>query len=206
MKNSQKKFLIIIIILILVILIYNIVHIYAIFTSQAEGNGQLKNGVWNIYVNGTNITQGIETTFVIDKINLEGNTKVKDGKIAPGLTGNFLIQINPTDTNVSVKYELSLDNKALEDKSFLKIESVEEIKNGDELIRTGENTYTGVIPLEKIESGMNPEIKIVIKWDDDGTHDLEDTEMGKVPENKLQIPIILKVSQYLGENIIAYEE
>lgn len=210
MKKDREKninrILLLVIMCIIVVLIYEVMHIYAIFHSEIEGNVKLKNGIWNIYVNGTEISKGTETSFTIDNINLEGNENVKEGKLAPGLSGNFSISINPTETNVSVKYELSLDQKALEDTDFFKIKSVEEEQKGSELIRTGENTYTGIIPLEEIQAGVSHKIKIYIEWNDDGTHDAEDTEMGKNPNKKLQIPVVLRVSQYLGEDIIPYEE
>lgn len=205
-EKNLKKFLILAIMCIVIILIYEIIHIYAIFYSETEGNVKLKNGIWNIDVNGTEISKGTSTSFVIDKINLDENANIKEGKLAPGLSGDFTISINPRDTNVSVKYELSLDQQELEDNDFFKIKSVKEVETGAELIKTGENTYTGIIPLEKIQNGTQHQIKIEIEWNDDGTHDYIDTELGKIPDNKLQIPVVIKVSQYLGENIIPYKE
>ena len=39
-----------------------------------------------------------------------------------------------------------------------------------------------------------------------GTNDQEDSKLGIVPNNKLDIPIILQATQYLGEEIVEYVE
>lgn len=67
-KNKNlKKILFLLIICIFVLLIYKIVQIYAVFHSEVEANIKLENGTWNITVNGTKITSGIEEKFIIDE-------------------------------------------------------------------------------------------------------------------------------------------
>lgn len=39
-----------------------------------------------------------------------------------------------------------------------------------------------------------------------GTNDKEDSMLGIVPNNKLDIPIILQATQYFGEEIVEYVE
>ena len=87
--------------------------------------------------------------------------------------------------------------------SNLEIKSVQEVQENNTLIKTAENTYTGVIPLEKIQAGSTNKIKVQIQWKEDG-NDEEDTNLGQKEENKLQIPITVHVCQYLGETIQSY--
>ena len=73
MKKNKKviAFLVLLSICILALLIYKLISIYAIFQSNVEAGVKFKNGVWNINVNGTKITTGIQTDFVIDKITID---------------------------------------------------------------------------------------------------------------------------------------
>ena len=204
-KKNIKKVLILLVMFIILLLIYEIVHIYAIFHSEVSGNASIKNGVWKITVNGTEISQGVETSFTIDQITTQENENAKEGKLAPGLYGNFMIEINPQNTDVSVKYEVTLDQTNLAENNFFKIQSIEEVQTGNTLIQTEENTYTGVIPLENIKNGAINKIKVNVEWNDDGTHDKEDTKIGVVYNSKIQIPVIVRVSQYLGEEITPFQ-
>ena len=204
MNKNLQKVLILVMMCVLALLIYKIINIYAVFHSEVGANVELKNGTWNITVNGTQITTGVETQFVVDQITTTENSHVKPGTLAPGLSGNFAMVINPEDTNVSVKYDITLSKEGLEN-SNLRIKSIQEIDNGYSLIKTGENTYTGVIPLEQIKQGIIHKIQMEVEWIDDETNNEGDTELGKSTE-PLQIPITVHVIQYLGEEITPVTE
>lgn len=197
-SNDLKKFVALLIICILILLVYKIVQIYAVFHSELDANVKLENGTWNIVVNGTQISTGIEKQFTIDQIATTQNSHVKPDKLAPGLSGSFEILISPENTNVSIKYEITLNEEELGDTS-LKIKTIEETETGAQLIKTGENTYTGIISLQDIENEIKHKIKVEIEWEDKGLNDENDTIIGK--EHQFQIPIIFHATQYLGEQI-----
>lgn len=203
-KQNKKRVIILACMCIVLILIYEIIRIYAIFYSEVNGDVQFKNGTWKIVINGTEISNGVEKNFEIDNVNIQESEHVKSGKLAPGLSGNFEILISPKDTDVSVKYDISLNAENMKNSS-LKIKSIEETEYNNNLIKTGENTYTAVIPLEKIKQGKNNRIKIEVEWENTETNNEEDTKEGKVYQSKLKIPIKFTASQYLGETIIPYE-
>lgn len=202
-NKNLKKILFLLIILVIILLIYKTIQIYAVFHSEVEANVKLENGVWNIVVNGTKISTGIETQFTIDQITATQNSHVMQGKLAPGLSGNFEIEISPENTNVSIKYEITLNENELGDTN-LKIKSIQETDNGYQLIKTGENTYTGVISLQDIKDGIKHKIKMEVEWEDDEINNESDTIIGK--RHQFQIPIIFHASQYLGEEIIPVTE
>ena len=197
MKNS-KKIIILISIIILLILIYEIVHIYAVFHSEIGLDVRFTNGTWNIVVNGTQISNGVETEFVIDKISTTQNEHVKNDKLAPGLSGSFSITIDPDNTDVSIIYNIALNTEKLTNNK-LSIETIKETQVGNTLIQTGENTYTGIIPLEDIKNGVTNTIEITVQWVDDESNNENDTELGTVYDSKLEIPVTVHVSQYTGE-------
>lgn len=203
-KNLQKV-LFLLMMCVVILLIYKIIDIYAVFHSEVGANIQFVNGVWNISVNGTQITKGTETQFIIDQITTTENNHVKPGTLAPGLSGSFDVVINPEDTNVSVRYDVTLNQEEL-GSSNLKIKSILEIQNGYELIKTAENTYTGIMTLHEIQNGIIHKLRVEVEWADDGSDDENDTELGKGDIQQLQIPISVHVIQYLGEEIIPVTE
>lgn len=162
------------------------------------------NGVWQIKVNNTDISNGVNKEFTVNEIDVQNNEHVKQGNLAPGLLGTFDVLIDPGDTDVSIKYDISLNQENLTNKNIT-IKSITETEEGATLVKTGENTFTGIISLEKIKQGITNNIKVEIEWKDDDTNNEEDTEIGIQEDYKLEIPIIVHVSQYLGEEIVAYE-
>lgn len=203
-KNLQKL-LFLLIMCVCILLIYKIVDIYAVFHSEVKANVKFENGIWNITVNGENITTGEENQFVIDQISTTENNHVKPGKLAPGLSGSFEIAINPEDTNVSIRYDVTLNQEELGN-SNLRIKSIKEVEKGYELIKTAENTYTGIIPLEDISNGIRHKIRMEIEWIDDENNNESDSELGKNDSHQLQIPITVHAIQYLGEEITTVTE
>ena len=205
MNKNIRKILFLLMTSVFILLIYKIIDIYAVFHSEIESNVALENGKWNITINGSDITTGTVTEFVINQITTTGNDHVKPGNLAPGLSGSFEIEINPEDTNVSVRYDITLNQQELGD-SNLKIRSIEEIEQNYKLIKTDENTYTGVILLEEINQGINHRIRMEVEWADEEISNEADTTLGTDVTNKLQIPITVHAIQYLGEEITPITE
>jgi len=205
MNKNIRKILFLLMTSVFILLIYKIIDIYAVFHSEIESNVALENGKWNITINGSDITTGTVTEFVINQITTTENEHVKPGNLAPGLSGSFEIEINPEDTNVSVRYDITLNQQELGD-SNLKIRSIEEIEQNYKLIQTDENTYTGVILLEEINQGINHRIKMEVEWADEEISNDADTTLGTDVTNKLQIPITVHAIQYLGEEITPITE
>ena len=204
-QKNIKKFLILICICLVLLLVYKIINIYAVFYSEMTGNINFENGKWNIYINETEVSNGYQTVFTIGQIETEESEFVADGKLAPGGSGSFEMLIDPTDTDVAIKYDISLNKENLTNKNLM-IKYIEETNTGAALIRTGENTYTGIMSLSDIKNGITHNIKLGIKWVDDGQTDVEDTKLGSIKGNKVGIPITFSVIQYLGETITEYVE
>ncbi len=203
-RHKRFKKIYLLYICIILIFIYCIVQIYAVFQSEIGGNVKLVNGTWQIKVNNTDISNGVNKEFTVDEIKVQNNEHVKQGNLAPGLSGTFNISINPENTDVSIRYDVSLNQENLINKNIT-IKSIKETNQGKTLVKTAENTYTSVIPLEEIKNGIYNNIEVEIEWKDDETNSEEDIHMGIQKDYKLEIPIIVHVSQYLGEEIIAYE-
>lgn len=203
-KHKSFKKIYLLYICIVLIVVYGIIQIYAVFQSEVSGTVNLVKGVWQIKVNQTDISNGVNKEFTVNNIEVQNNEHVKPGNLAPGLSGIFHISIDPRNTDVSVRYDVSLNQENLTNKNIT-IKAISETDQGKTLIKTDENTYTGIISLEEIKQGIQNTIEVEIEWKDDETNDEEDTNMGIQEDYTLEIPIIVHVSQYLGEEIVAYE-
>lgn len=205
-KDKNKKIILIgIAILFLAIFIYAIIQIYGIFYSEVSGNPEINNATWKILVNGTEISTGIVQNFTITEINIDTVEGVKPGKLAPGTSGDFTINIDPSDTDVSIKYTISLDDTKLTNNN-IKIQSVEETNANNTLIKTGINEYTGIITLQEIQQGIQNTVKVGLIWEDSGDEDVTNSQYGGTVNGELDLPVTVTVTQYLGEEITEYTE
>ena len=203
MKKNKNIIMILVLlsICIVAVLIYKVISIYAVFHSNVGAKAEFRNGTWNINVNGKKISTGVQTDFTIDQITVAEDEHTMPGKISPGLAGSFKIIINPEDTNVSIRYDITLNQDELKN-SNVKISSVEEKANGAKLIKTAENVYTGIITLQDIQKKVTHEIEMDVEWADDGQNDEADTQLGtKIDERQFEIPVTFHAIQYLGEEI-----
>ncbi len=181
--------------------IYEITNTYGLFESNINMDVDSKLATWNILINDTNI--GKSETFTIDNFISEEDSTVASGKIAPGTSGYFNINIDPSTTQVSILYDLTFDFSKLD--NLFTITKVEE-KNGYNLIKTGPNTYSNVITLNEIKENKTNNIRVHIKWNNNEENNDKDTEIGLTENNTLNIPVSITVLQYSGEKIEPYVE
>lgn len=178
--------------------IYEITKSYGLFESNNNLIVESSVGKWNIMVNGTNIKNS--ETFTVNSINIVDSDNVLNGKLAPGSRGYFDIVIDRTDSSTSIKYDVTFDFSNLSD-SFV-VDDIT-LTSGGTLYRTGEHTYTGIIKLNEESSNT---IRTYIKWENNEDNNEKDSEIGRVADNKINIPITVDVIQYTGETIEEYSE
>ena len=195
----NKKILYFICGLCLSMTIFMVIDSYGLFESKNVLNVDSNIDKWNVFINGTDIKKN--ETFVVDKINLINYDNVLEGKMAPGSKGYFDIVIDPTDTDTSIRYDISFDFSSLNDK--IVVSGIEEITSGN-LVRTGKNTYSKVITLNEIKNGITNTIRVYIKWDN--SDDESDSAIGSVINNFINVPVTIAAYQYLGEKIDIYNE
>lgn len=190
-------------IVLLIVIIVKIFYTFALLESNTTRVVENGLGSWTILVNDTDVT-GSEVEFEIDNIVYDQDNTVVSGRLAPGLGGHFDISIDPTDTEVSVRYDITFDYTELEALgTTISVASVSEL-SGKNVIRTGENTYTGVISLSEIEDDQVDTIRTAISWVNDETKNTQDTDLGMQDNPKIVIPIQVRLIQYTGELIEEY--
>ena len=196
----------------LLITLYQINSAYAKYSTEAEGIVEETIGAWIVKVNNTNIaTEADVQNFTIDALTYNSNDYVLEGKIAPGLSGYFDVTIDATEASVAVRYDVTIDFSKLNISDSIKFTKLVTVVDGVEseegIIQTDESTYTGVVSLEDILAGKTNTLRVYLSWEDDGTgiNDEEDSMLGTNKDIQVSIPVQVKASQYLGEEIIEYQ-
>ena len=210
----MKKIWVLMLLIMILVTIYVINNTYAKYYSEAEGKVEQIIGKWIVKINDTNIATGEEIQeFTINQLQYNESDNTIEGKIAPGMTGYFDIILDATESSVAVKYDVTIDGSALvEINKFIKISKqtvvIDATEKDDEIVKTDENTYTGIVKLEDIKSKKTNTVRVYVEWENDETesNDEKDTSLGKIENTQIEIPVTVKISQYLGEKIIEYNQ
>ena len=187
-----------------IVLIVGILYAFSLLQSDTTRVVQNGLGQWTILVNEVDVTSEA-VDFDIDTINYDSDVNVKTGRLAPGLGGYFDIAIDPSGTEVSVRYDITLDYSNLEDsETSIAVSSVRET-SGKRIIQTGPSTYTGIITLDEIELDQVDTIRTTISWPNVEANNDKDYELGKTENATIEIPVNVLLTQYNGEQVVQYE-
>lgn len=199
MKKSRLWFLFIIA---FCLTAYIIIDTFALFESNFVESTNVTIGKWTIKLNNNDITNGTTVEFPIENFTTYDNNHTTSGYFGPGSSGYFDVVLDPGDTDVAIRYDITLDideNLPGNIDFYLSVD-------GNVMTRTGESTYSGVLDLDDIDNGVMPALRINIVWNEVGSYNESDTNMGIVYNNKITIPVTVHVIQYLGETIVPYVE
>lgn len=142
--TKKKKILLVGIILLIITLSFIGGQVFSKYLTQVKGEGTANIASWNFKVN--------EQEEQIQTIHLLGNSKDKNlanGKIAPGSTGEFSIQIDGTGTEVGIDYKVIFQNEKnkpshlkfnYQGKEYNSITEIEDILNGSIYVDEEEKT------------------------------------------------------------------
>lgn len=201
MKDKKKK--IVQIIVVTILLFGSLFYLYSNGTYTAyetETNGKITPGIakWNISVDGFKVTSSDVQTIGLSNITWNSSNAV-NGKALPGSTGTAKAIIDPMDTDVAIKYTFEIIDKSVDDTKFLKVTNIND--NGNNLIRVGENVYTGIFSLDDIKKQAKKELTFDVEWP--LGEDIDPTSE-EVNSSINFLVINFSVEQYKGEAIVPY--
>ena len=196
----------------LIISLLQIANMYALYKQENQGDYSNLLGVWSIKVNGADISSGDQNlTFNMTEDNLIylDSARVKSQKMAPGTQAYFEIIIDPTNTDVSVIYQLDMQFEQLTTKMklvkvenwFQKSGNEGKIENTDISTNLASNTYKAVIPISKINDKYLNHVKLYFEWINDENNNAVDSEIGQTENAKISVPLKINLKQYTGEVI-----
>lgn len=201
MKNRKKSIIQIVVVMVLVF--GSLYYLYSKGTYTAYEtltNGKITPNMakWNISVDGFKVTSSDVQTIGLSNITWNSSNAV-NGKALPGSTGTVKITIDPLDTDVAIKYTFEIVDKNVDDTKFLKVTNIND--NGNNLIRVGENVYTGIFSLDDIKNKVKKELVLDVEWplgeDVDPTSEEVNSSINFLVIN-------FSVEQYKGEAIVPY--
>ena len=184
------------------LLVFGIAYTRSRLVANIDTEQQAILAKWNITLNNTLITQTMSDTIALGNITWT-NSHANPQKVAPGSTGIVDLVINPQDTQVSFRYDITFTDHNVDPDVLLTITNMS--ANGNNLIHTAANTYTGVFPLSEIEQHQTKVITIYISWIDDANNDESDTAVGIGEETGDLIGITFVAKQYRGEPIASID-
>lgn len=201
--KKTRKILSVVFIIMLIITIIVINRTYALFESNVDFSINMDIAKWNIAVNDTAVMSNTVETFLIKNLTLQPNSKVVDGKVAPGSQGTFEVEIDFKDTDVSVQCEIVLDSQRIAD-SGVSFSGFTVDDNDITVTHNSDTNHSMIIPLSKIKhEGSTDSYKITMQiafeWTNDESRNKEDTLMGtSATRLKMDVPISIKFMQYVG--------
>lgn len=194
----MKKIVLLLAMIMLFFTIYIIRDTYALYESNKNYDVESDIARWIIKVNDLSLKDSSE--FTIDKIIYEKSESTLENKISPGMCGYFDIDIDASNSDVSVRYNIKFDKENLKENNIV-VKSIKELNDFD-LTLSGDDIYTGLITLASDNKVHT--IRTTVCWDDNEELNDRDSENGSKPNNKISIPIVVNLTQYLGEEIPVY--
>lgn len=198
----KRKWLLIIALVTAIFSLKLMIDTYGLFESNKNIGMEADLAKFNISINGDMIT-GSDATFNVDTFSYEVDPESIPGKFSPDSTAYFEIVIDPNDTGVSFRYDITFSELNI-DNPKISLDSV--TVDDTNLIRTNVNTYSGVILLSDIDNtdDDNVTIRVNFSWvNDDDNNDNDNRTMNN---GNIEIPVSVHLIQYLGEEIEEYIE
>ena len=187
MKNNLKYKVVLLGLFILLITTIVVIDTYALFETDSEADSDFTIGAWSILLNDVDV---VETqTITLNDFNYTNGVHTKSDRFAPGSSGYFDLEIDASGCDVSVEYELDVDDSALNDypNIFFTITDMDT----NQTIST--NPITGTILLSA--ASREKHIRFTLNWTNNSQYDASDTSL--IGET-LAFEITATFTQYLG--------
>ena len=174
----------------------------ALFETTATGFTNMDVGKWVIKVNNSTITGDDPEDVVIDSFVYTTSSHTQSGYIAPGGSAYFDMIIDATECDEAVLFNVTFNLAESHYAHNISL-SVADVNNYG-IVRTGANTYSGIISLADITDEELVTIRVTLTWTNNELLNEDDSDIGVVENNKLRVPITFNAVQYTGETLTAW--
>ena len=166
MNNKKKRLLVIALLLLFGVTAGYVASTYAKYTGSVEGSGTVTVAKWAFEDDNSDVDFDVDLNGTYDADTLIA------GRIAPGTTGSFTIELSNENTEVGVDYSIALSNSNAPANLVF--------KNGNTVLGSGD-TITGT--LTPGETGR----QVTVNWEwpyyTSASDDAEDTADGEAAES-----------------------
>ena len=184
----MKKKIFLMAIFALVVTVFVVADTYGLFETNAVALKNLDIGLWQIYVN--NVDVAVNDTITLSNFNYSVSQHTDSGYFAPGMDCWFDLVIDMSAAEVSVEYELEIDDSEIDDYDNIYF-SIMDVDTNQTITS---NTYSGVSLLSDNDREIT--LRIYLNWDDDPDYDESDSTL---INGELNFPISANFIQYLGQ-------
>ncbi len=197
--NHKKIYILLIGIIILLasIIIGNTVAKYVTSTSS---NADINIARWQVLVNNEDVTSAATLNNVITPV-FPGNNNIAEGVIAPSAEGYFDIIIDATNTDVSLRYEVttSANEESIVQDLVLSGYSIDEGER-QEIIEDENGNFKIQGDIRYNSQDKDIQLRVYIKWNDDTENgatmsNADDTSTTQEEESVAKVNVNLKFIQ-----------
>lgn len=203
MENQKKILTFVILVIVLGFLYFGARSTYTSFESLINGNARTTIAGIHLKINGVDAVENNDGTLD-NRVILDNTTWVsthtRAEKISPGSTGTIDLELDPAGSEVAILYEFRFVDKRIDNDKLL---TFSQITSSSGIVRTSQDTYSGIITLQDIENHTKPLISANFYFDY-----LEDIE-GITEDNQILddlFEIHFHATQYQGETLQPYVE
>jgi len=190
----KKRIFIVLIIVSLFSLCFFTNKTYTSYESAIDNKVTVDVADWKIEIDGQDIAT---TTRDISLRNIEWHHKhASNETAAPGSTGIIKVKIDPTSTQVAIKYNVTYIDHNLDSDCILTVTNI--YLEEEELEKVSDNTYSGIITMDQIKQGTTKNLVIHVEWINDENNNEIDTQMGIGEKEPNYLRLEFDASQYTG--------
>lgn len=194
-KTRTKRAIFVVIALLLVA--YLISSTYARYSTVGEANGKVDIAKWAVVMTADNGTTLNSTTQDIT-FTVQSNTEVVPGKIAPAVTAKAEIELDLTDTEVSVDFTPTIGAYTPSTlPSTDKITLTSAVEGGT----VGSSNYIPLVDNSAFTaSNGKKKVTLTLTWANDDKNNANDTATGMLADGSrtITIPVTLTVQQHIN--------
>lgn len=202
MQNGDKKKKITLLSLLLLILCFLYLggkSTYTAFESLIMGRVHTNTAQIQLKINGFDIMKNeeLDMNVILNNITWE-STHTREKKISPGSHGVIDLELDPTGSEVSILYEFQFVDKVIDEDKLINFGT---ITADHDLVKTGIDTYSGILTLTQVTEGDKVHLEVPFYFD--YINDIEGiTEDNQVLDDLFEIHF--HAIQYRGEELIPY--
>lgn len=193
-RSRTKKGIIVVIALLLAI--YLIGSTYARYSTQGVGSANISIAEWHVSIKNGDTT--LNSTSQDIPFEVQSNTFVVPGKIAPAVTATATIELDLAGTEVAVDFDAVIDDSAIADigASADKISLTTTVDGTT--YTSGTSQTINLINNEAFTSTNGKKtVVLTVTWENDDNNNPDDTTMGTAG-GTISIPVTLTAKQHIA--------
>lgn len=167
---------------------------YTAYESLVDNEVPVAIATWRIDIDGKNIVTATEK-IAVGKVTWE-NDHANSNTAAPGSKGVAIINIDPSKSDVAIKYEISYEDNTINPDCVLTVTSI--YLENEELKKIGDHSFEGIIPMSEIKTKNVKKLVINVEWVNNEENNEKDTQIGAGEVEPNYLNIEFKASQHMG--------